>query len=40
MSADIIHKGHMNIIRNARKYGDIILGLLTDRAIASYKECH
>ena len=37
MSADIIHKGHMNIIRNARKYGDIILGLLTDRAIASYK---
>ena len=34
MSADIIHKGHMNIIRNARKYGDIILAL-TDRAIAS-----
>ena len=37
MSADIIHKGHMNIIRNARKYGDVIIGLLTDRAIASYK---
>ena len=37
MSADIIHKGHLNIIDNARKYGDITLGLLTDRAIASYK---
>ena len=34
---DIIHKGHLNIIDNARKYGDITLGLLTDRAIASYK---
>tara|TARA_B100001057_G_scaffold469895_1_gene530672 strand:- start:2323 stop:3642 length:1320 start_codon:yes stop_codon:yes gene_type:complete len=37
MSADIIHKGHLNIINNAKKYGDITLGLLTDRAIASYK---
>jgi len=37
MSADLIHPGHLNIIREARKYGNIIIGLLTDKAIASYK---
>ncbi len=37
MSADIIHPGHLNIINEARKYGEVILGLLTDNAIASYK---
>ena len=37
MSADIVHSGHLNIINNAKKYGDITLGLLTDSAIASYK---
>jgi len=37
MSADLIHPGHLNIIREARKYGEVIIGLLTDEAIASYK---
>ncbi len=37
MSADLIHPGHLNIIEEARKYGDVIIGLLTDKAIASYK---
>lgn len=37
MSADLIHHGHMNVIEEGRKHGDIILGLLTDEAIASYK---
>lgn len=37
MSADLIHHGHMNIINQAKQYGEVILGLLTDRAIASYK---
>lgn len=38
MSADIIHTGHLNIIHEAQKYGDhIIVGVLTDQAIASYK---
>lgn len=37
MSADLIHPGHLNIIREARKYGRVIVGLLTDGAIASYK---
>ncbi len=37
MSADLIHPGHLNIIDEARKYGEVIIGLLTDQAIASYK---
>jgi phosphoenolpyruvate phosphomutase len=37
MSADLIHPGHLNIIDQARKYGEITVGLLTDQAIASYK---
>ncbi len=37
MSADLVHPGHLNIIQVARKYGDVVVGLLTDAAIASYK---
>ena len=43
MSADLLHPGHLNIIHQARKIldenggGKIIIGLLTDKAIASYK---
>lgn len=37
MSADIIHTGHLNIIREAQKYGTLMVGVLTDEAIASYK---
>tara|TARA_Y100000310_G_scaffold202593_1_gene202821 strand:- start:1239 stop:2531 length:1293 start_codon:yes stop_codon:yes gene_type:complete len=37
MSADLIHHGHLNIINEAKKYGEVTLGLLTDKAIASYK---
>jgi len=37
MSADLIHPGHLNIIKEAVKYGEVILGLLTDKAISSYK---
>ena len=37
MSADIIHPGHLNIIREAAKLGDVTVGVLTDAAIASYK---
>ncbi len=37
MSADLIHPGHLNIINEARKLGEVIVGLLTDKAIASYK---
>ena len=37
MSADYIHVGQINIINKARKYGEITIGLLTDKAVASYK---
>jgi len=37
MSVDLIHHGHINIITEAAKYGEVIIGLLTDKAIASYK---
>lgn len=37
MSADMIHPGHLNIIKEASQLGEVIIGLLTDKAIASYK---
>jgi len=37
MSADLIHPGHINIIKEAAKLGEVTVGLLTDKAIASYK---
>ena len=37
LSADLIHPGHLNIVNEAKKLGRVIIGLLTDRAIASYK---
>lgn len=37
MSADLIHHGHINIINQAKQYGEVIVGVLTDKAIASYK---
>ena len=37
MCADIIHHGHLNVIREAKKHGNVMVGLLTDSAIASYK---
>lgn len=37
MSADLIHPGHLNILKKASELGDVTIGLLTDTAIASYK---
>lgn len=37
MSADLIHHGHINIIEKAKELGEVVVGLLTDEAIASYK---
>lgn len=37
MSADILHIGHLNLLKEASKYGDVTVGVLTDKAIASYK---
>ena len=37
MSADLVHPGHLNIIRTAAELGEVTVGVLTDEAIASYK---
>lgn len=37
MSADVLHPGHLNIIDRASELGEVVVGLLTDEAIASYK---
>ncbi len=37
MIADIMHPGLINIITEGAKYGDVIIGLFTDRAIATHK---
>lgn len=37
MSADLVHPGHLNIIKKAAELGEVVVGLLTDEAIASYK---
>lgn len=37
MSADLVHPGHLNILKEAAKHGKVMVGLLTDAAIASYK---
>jgi phosphoenolpyruvate phosphomutase / 2-hydroxyethylphosphonate cytidylyltransferase len=37
MSADIVHPGHVNILKEAAKLGHVSVGLLTDKAISSYK---
>jgi len=37
MSADLIHPGHLNILKVASKLGQVTVGVLTDSAIASYK---
>ncbi len=36
-STDIIHEGHISIIRKARRLGKLMVGVLSDEAVASYK---
>ena len=36
-SSDILHRGILNVINAAKSYGDLIVGVLTDEVIASYK---
>lgn len=37
MSADILHSGHINVINQGSSLGRVVIGLLTDAAIESYK---
>ena len=36
-SIDLLHEGHINLLKKASNYGQVVVGLLTDKAIASYK---
>ena len=38
LSADILHEGHINILKKAANLGEVTVGLLTDKAISSYKK--
>ena len=35
---DVIHDGHLNIINQAKKYGDVIVGALSDEALIRYNK--
>ena len=33
---DVIHEGHINIIKEAKKYGEVIIGVLSDEAMVKF----
>ena len=33
---DVIHEGHLNILKHAAEYGEVIVGVLSDEAMVSY----
>ena len=35
---DVIHEGHLNIIKNAQNYGQVIVGALSDEALIKYSK--
>ena len=37
-TTDVIHEGHLNIIREAKKYGEVIVGVLSDEAMIKYNQ--
>mgnify|MGYP001239570023 CR=1 FL=1 len=37
LAIDFLHDGHIKILKTAKKYGKVIVGLLTDEAISKYK---
>jgi phosphoenolpyruvate phosphomutase len=36
MCADLIHPGHLNVIRRANELGEVVVGLLSDKAVAEF----
>tara|TARA_Y100000590_G_scaffold464235_1_gene633189 strand:+ start:2492 stop:2929 length:438 start_codon:yes stop_codon:yes gene_type:complete len=38
MAADFLHHGHINLLLKAKKYGKVVVGLMTDKGIKSYKK--
>lgn len=37
MCIDIFHHGHINLLNKSKKLGNVIVGLMTDKGIKSYK---
>ena len=37
MATDVYHSGHINVINEASKYGEVTVGVLTDEVVATYK---
>lgn len=37
MTADLFHIGHLRVIRQCRKQGVVVIGLLSDKAIKNYR---
>lgn len=35
-TTDVIHEGHLNIIREAKKYGTVVIGVLSDAAMVRF----
>ncbi len=33
---DVIHEGHLNLLRNANKYGEVVVGVLADSAMVRF----
>ena len=33
---DVIHEGHINVLKHAAGYGDVVVGILSDEAMVSY----
>ncbi len=38
LAIDVLHSAHINLLKKASKYGYVIVGLLTDKAISEYKQ--
>ena len=37
MAVDFLHHSHVRIIKKANKYGSVVVGLMTDKGLQSYK---
>ena len=37
MAVDLLHHGHIRILNKASKYGTVVVGLMTDKGLISYK---
>mgnify|MGYP002623024400 CR=1 FL=1 len=37
LAVDLLHSAHISILKKKKKFGDVIVGLMTDKAISEYK---